>query len=73
MKTFFKIIGIIILVEQVARKYYKIKMERFWLIIGSLFTAGGIWELYETRLPLVPVLLIVAGFALLVSVFLGKK
>jgi hypothetical protein len=65
-------VGIITLGGQVARKYFKLKLEGFYVVVGSLFLAGGIWELYTPKVSLVPILLIAAGCAMIVSVFLGK-
>jgi len=61
-------VGVITLVVQVARKYFNLKLEGFWVVIGLLFVAGGLWEIFKPNLPLMPILLIVAGSALLVSV-----
>ena len=61
-------VGVITLVVQVARKYFNLKLEGFWVVIGLLFVVGGLWELFKPNLPLMPILLIVAGAVLLVSV-----
>ena len=58
----------IILLGQLARNYYGLKLERFWVAVGVLFLIGGIWELFQVQVGLVPILLIVAGGALLLSV-----
>jgi len=60
-------VGIIILLVQGARKCFNLKLEVFWIVIGLLFVIGSLWEIYKPNLPLVPVLLIVVGAALLVS------
>jgi hypothetical protein len=65
-------IGIIMVGVQVARLVLKLHIEGFWLVIGLLFVAGGIWQLIDTRLPLVPILLIVAGLALMLTKFLPR-
>lgn len=65
-------IGIIMVGVQVARLVLKLHMEGFWLVVGLLFVAGGIWQLIDTRLPLVPILLIVAGLALMLTKFLPR-
>jgi hypothetical protein len=65
-------VGIITLGMQATRKYFSLKLEWFWLVIGLLFVLGGIWDLFEAELPLVPILLIVAGLALLFSILRGK-
>ena len=64
-------IGIIVLGEQAVRKYLDLKLEGFWIIAGLCFVVGGLWELLAVELPLVPILLIVAGIAILVSIFKG--
>jgi len=65
-------IGIITLGIQVGRKYFNLKLERFWIIVGALFLAGGLWEVLKTKLPLMPVLLIIAGLAIIVLSIKGK-
>ena len=65
-------VGIITLGAQVARKYFALKLEGFWLAVGFLFMVGGIWELFRVQIGLVPILCIFAGFALLVSIFVGR-
>jgi len=65
-------VGIITLGGQVARRYYNLKPEGFWVVVGLLFVVGGLWNLIEARIALVPLLLIVAGLAVLVSAFWGK-
>jgi len=61
-------VGFITLLVQGARKCFNLKLEGFWIVIGLLFVIGSLWEIYKPNLPLVPVLLIVVGVALLVSV-----
>ena len=60
-------IGLIMLGGQGARLYHGLRIEWFWVLIGLLFVAVGIWELVETDLSLLPILLIVTGFVLLLS------
>jgi hypothetical protein len=62
-------VAAIILFEQFARKYYDLKIEKFWVAVGVLFLMGGIWELFQVQVGLVPILMIVAGGALLLSLF----
>lgn len=66
-------VGIITLGGQAARKYLNLKLEGFWVVVGLLFVVGGLWELFEAKVGLVPILLIVAGLALLVSAVRGKR
>jgi hypothetical protein len=66
-------IGVIALGLQVSRKYFGLPLEWFWVIVGLLFTLVGLWDVFETTLPLVAVLLIVAGLTLLVFALQGKS
>ena len=66
-------VGIITLGGQAARKFLDLKLEGFWVVVGLLFFVGGLWELFEAEVGLVPILLIVVGLALLVSAFWGKR
>lgn len=66
-------VGVITLGAQVVRKSFNLKLEGFWVVVGLLLVVGGLWELFEAKLALVPILLIVVGLAWLVSaVFSGK-
>ena len=58
-------VGVITLGGQVARKLMGIAVEGFWVVVGLLFALGGIWELVDVQIALLPVLLIVFGVALL--------
>ena len=62
------VIGIITLGGQAARRFYGLKLEGFWVIVGCCFIVGGLWEFFEPEFALVPILLIIAGLALIYSV-----
>ena len=64
-------VAVITLGGQAVRKYFGIALEKFWVVCGLLFLVGGVWELYRVEVSLVPILLIVAGGALLVSLAFG--
>jgi hypothetical protein len=66
-------VGIITLGAQLARKYFALKWEGFWVAVGFLFVVGGIWKLFNVQLGLLPILCIVAGVALLVSTLIGGR
>ena len=66
-------VGIITLGSQAARKYFHFKLEGFWIVVGLLFIVGGIGELFNIEIDLLPILLITAGLVILISVFRGKK
>lgn len=65
-------VAVITLGGQVARRYFGLRVETFWVVAGLLLLAGGVWDLAQIEVSLVPVLLIVAGAALLVSIF-GRR
>lgn len=60
-------VGLISLGMQVARKYSGYDSDGFWIVVGILFVIVGIWEMFEIKLPLMSVFLIVIGVAFLVS------
>lgn|SRR5574338_155109 len=60
-------IAIMTLGAQVARRRLGLAVEPFWLFVGVLFALCGVWELLRVQFSLVPVVLIVAGIALLFS------
>ena len=60
-------VGIITLAAQAGRRYFGLAAEGFWIVVGLLFVLGGVWELLGVRFSLVPIVLIVAGGALLLS------
>jgi len=60
-------VAAIILIGQSARFSYGLTIEMFWAAVGVLFLLGGIWNLFQVKVELVPVLLIGAGGALLLS------
>jgi hypothetical protein len=57
-------IGAITLGMQVIQRALGLKMEGFWVVVGFCFALGGAWNLSGTELPLIPILLIVAGAAI---------
>jgi hypothetical protein len=65
-------VAVIALGTQGVRAMSGLRVEPFWVIVGLLFVLWGIWDLLPLTLPLVPILLIVAGAALLASLFKGK-
>jgi len=62
-------VGIITLAGQAARKVFNLRLEVFWITIGLCFALGGAWRLYGVELPMVPMLLIMAGMAVLLRSF----
>ncbi len=66
-------IGVITLRMQAFRKYSNLKLESFWVVVGLLFVVGGIWGIFKVDFSLAPIVLIVAGLVLLVSMLRGKS
>jgi hypothetical protein len=62
-------VAAIIFLKQAARRYFGRRLEIFWVVVGVFFLLGGVWELYQVQVGLGPILLIVVGSALLLSLF----
>jgi hypothetical protein len=60
-------VGVISLGIQVARRYIGLESDGFWILLAVLFVIVGIWEMFDVKLPLMSVFLIVVGAAFLVS------
>ena len=58
-------VGVITLGGQLARKNFGLAVEGFWIVVGLLFALGGVWELLGVQFSLAPIVLLVAGVALL--------
>ncbi len=65
--------GMITLGGQVARHNFGLRIERFWLVIGSLFLITGLWELFARNLKHVPVMLLIMGVVLLLGLFRKRR
>ena len=66
-------IGVIILGMQLIRKFMSLDFEGFWLVIGLLFVLGGLGRVLEVRIPIIPIVLILAGIVMLYSIISKKK
>jgi hypothetical protein len=62
-------VSAIVLLGQAARRSFGLRLELFWVVVGVLFFLGGVWELNGIDADLLPILLILAGGALMLSVF----
>lgn len=58
-------VAILTLGMQIARKISGVKVEMFWVFVGLGFGFAAFWEIGEIQVPLAPIVLIVAGAALL--------
>ncbi len=66
-------IGLITLAGQAARRYFNLKLEGFWVVVGVLFLVGGVGAQYNLNLHMGPIVLIAAGVALLISAITCRR
>ena len=64
--------GVIVLGAQVARWYLHVKLEGLSIVAGVVMLISGIGDLSKVAVDLFPVLFIVAGIALLASIWTGR-
>ncbi|MBD3178480.1 MAG: hypothetical protein GF417_02190 [Candidatus Latescibacteria bacterium] len=62
------VVGIILLGEQAARWIFQVKFDKFWVVAGTASLVAGVLILSGVEVSLVPILLIAAGIALLLSI-----
>lgn len=60
-------VGVITIAAQAWRKRLGVKVDQFSVVVGVLFAIIGIWNVFELRVDLVPLLFIVGGVGLLAS------
>jgi hypothetical protein len=65
-------VAAIVLGEAAARWSRQLRIGGFWVAVGLMFLAGGLWELLQIRWPLAPLLIIGCGVAVLWGVVHGK-
>jgi hypothetical protein len=67
-------VAVIILGMQFLRRLLGLHVEFFWVVVSLGFAIGGLWNLFNLQTPFTPIVFIVAGTALLVSVmWFGRK
>ncbi len=66
-------VGVITLGGQILRKYFGLRVEGFWIVVGIFFVLGGVWELFEIQFGILPFLCIAAGMTLLFSTLASKS
>jgi hypothetical protein len=66
-------VALITLGAQVVRRAYELAVEPFWIVVGLCFAVGGTWELLDTKASAVPIFLIIAGGALLLSLVKRRR
>ncbi|MCP4316039.1 MAG: hypothetical protein GY789_08480 [Hyphomicrobiales bacterium] len=65
-------VAAIILGETAFRWNLDLNIEGFWVVVGLMFLAGGLWELFQVSWPLAPFLIIGCGLTVLWGVLRGK-
>ena len=66
-------VGVITLGMQLTRRMYRLSFQGFWVVMGCLFVIAGLcWEELVVGIPLIPILFLAAGAALLWSVYRGQ-
>ncbi|HET7419412.1 MAG TPA: hypothetical protein VFL27_03445 [Candidatus Dormibacteraeota bacterium] len=66
-------VGVIILGSQIAHMMVgEHQIDFFSTIVGVMFVFGGVWILFGIQVSLVPILIIVAGVALLLSALTSR-
>jgi hypothetical protein len=58
-------VSVLMLGTQMMRRQSNLAAEPFGVAIGLIFFAGGVWDLLELPMPLVPIMLIALGGYLL--------
>lgn len=66
-------VAVVIWLTQALRVGLKLGAEGLWVAVGILFAAAGLWDLFEIRVPFVPLVLIAAGAALLLAAIVGGR
>lgn len=65
-------VGVILLVEQLARRHLALKYERFWVIVGAAALFFGIGIAVGLKDAFVPILLVVIGGILVAKTFMDR-
>ena len=62
-------LGVLALATQALRRKWGLGTETFWLVLGVVFIAAGVFESVGTRFPLVPTALILFGLVAIYSAY----
>lgn len=65
-------VGALTLIGQLVRKQMDLRIETFWVVLGTLFVMAGAWLLLGIEVSLLPIVCILAGVALFLSALLHK-
>lgn len=65
-------IGMIIIFIQIIRRFFSLKIEVLWFIVALVFISGGFAEIYNIDIPILTLVLILAGIVLLIPIINSK-
>jgi hypothetical protein len=66
-------IGLLLLGLNAARYYFKIKMSTGTIILGIIALGSGVGDFLGVELPIIEILIIVAGLNMLYKAFVGAR
>jgi hypothetical protein len=66
-------VAIVILGAQAIRGALQLAIEDFWIVVGCVFAAGGLWHSYEISTDFGSIVLMALGAAMVLTAFFGKK
>lgn len=66
-------VAAIIWLTQAVRIALKLDLQPLWLVVGALFAGAGLWHLFDVSVAFGPVVLVVAGAALLLAALIGGR
>lgn len=66
-------VGAVALLSQLVRVFAGLNLERFWIITGIVCALGGAWEIYYSKVPLVPVFFIAVGIVMILPIITGRQ
>ncbi len=65
-------VGVLILGAQIVRRQSNLKVDRFFVVVGLIILAAGVWDLLALPWPLMPLILIALGGYLLWKTLLPR-
>jgi hypothetical protein len=65
--------GLIILGISAVRRFNDLRVSGFWLFLGALALGAGLADIFAWDLPVFPILLVIAGAAVLLNLFNRRR
>lgn len=60
-------VAVIVLGTQGLASRWQLKVEGFWVVVGLCFLLGGVWELFDVTVSIVPILMLLVGAILFIG------